>query len=578
MSAVVSFVEDAFEAVGDVFEAVGDVVEEVVDVVGDVVEKVGDVVQAVIDDPLPVLLSVAGSFVGIPPAVTMGAITAARGGDLEDIALSMGTAYFAPSVGNAISSTVSSTFIEAGFNETFSQVASNSISKGLVNGTIAEIKGGDFEDGFAGGFTGGMVSGGVSEVASYVKPDVIELAMESGLDLQDANAVFSAGTRAFSSGITSEITGRGDFATSFSNSVVGSGVDYGARELNESIDKQFRTAATDWNEKDKEGEPVSVATTGAGIPDEVVGQVTVSGYGVENDAGTFDTASVLADYDETAGVNNATSSYTGETPTSEIAILPDSQTLPEIEVRRGEIFADAPQAEGEIDFAELLGEETPASSNTLLAQAPAGTEDVPESVIDIAEGLPAEAPVVAPTEPVGGLNALADASVPAIDLDTSKPAVVSEAPVAQDLLTAGLASDQPAGGLNAVAQAEQATPEAKMATSMGLKPTDFTKPMVATVGNLLKQTLTQKKQPVRRAPAPRPAGGLQMAGAKPVTRKAPAPQRMDVAKLIPIQKATPTQQPTKVARAAPPKTLTSGANLTPITDIASLTSLVKKGG
>jgi hypothetical protein len=578
MSAVVSFVEDAFEAVGDVFEAVGDVVEDVVEVVGDVVEKVGDVVQAVIDDPLPVLLSVAGSFVGIPPAVTMGAITAARGGDLEDIALSMGTAYFAPQVGSAISSTVSSTFIEAGFNETFSQVASSSISKGLVNGTIAEIKGGDFEDGFAGGFTGGMVSGGVSEVASYVKPDVIELAMESGLDLQDANAVFSAGTRAFSSGITSEITGRGDFATSFANSAVGSGVDYGVREVNESIDKQFRTAATDWNEKDKEGEPVSVATTGAGIPDEVVGQVTVSGYGVENDAGTFDTASVLADYDETAGVNNATSSYTGETPTSEIAILPDSETLPEIEVRRGEIFADAPQAEGEIDFAELLGEETPASSNTLLAQAPAGDEDVPESVIDIAEGLPSEAPAVVPTEPVGGLNALADASVPAIDLDTSKPAVVSEAPVAQDLLTAGLASDQPAGGLNAVAQADQATPEAKMATSMGLKPTDFTKPMVATVGNLLKQTLTQKKQPVRRAPAPRPAGGLQMANAKPVTRKAPPPQRMDVAKLIPIQKATPPQQPTKVARAAPAKTLTSGANLTPITDIASLTSLVKKGG
>jgi hypothetical protein len=145
-------------------------------------------------------------------------------------------------------------------------------------------------------------------------------------------------------------------------------------------------------------------------------------------------------------------------------------------------------------------------------------------------------------------------------------------------LTAGLASDQPAGGLNAVAQAEQATPEAKMATSMGIKPTDFTKPMVATVGNLLKQTLTQKKQPVRRAPAPRPAGGLQMATAKPVARKAPPPQRMDVAKLIPIQKAAPTQQVKKVARAAPAKTLASGANLTPITDIASLTSLVKNGG
>jgi hypothetical protein len=149
-------------------------------------------------------------------------------------------------------------------------------------------------------------------------------------------------------------------------------------------------------------------------------------------------------------------------------------------------------------------------------------------VIDIAEALPAEAPAVASTEPVGGLNALAEASHQQVDLDTTKPAVVSEAPVSANLMTAGLASDQPVGGLNAVAQAEQQTPEAKMASSMGLKPTDITKPMVATVGNLLKQSLTQPKRPAPRAPA-RPAGGLQMASAKPVARKAPPPQRMDVA-------------------------------------------------
>ena len=132
-----------------VFEAVADVVETVVDVVGDAVEVVSDVVETVVDtvatvveavanDPLPVLLSVAGSFVGIPPMVTMGALTAARGGDLEDIALSMGTAYFAPQAGNFLSSTVSSAFLEAGFNEVFTEVASSSISKGLVNGTLAE--------------------------------------------------------------------------------------------------------------------------------------------------------------------------------------------------------------------------------------------------------------------------------------------------------------------------------------------------------------------------------------------------------------------------------------------------------
>jgi hypothetical protein len=566
MSAVVSFVEDAFEAVGDVFEAVGDVVEDVADFVGDAIETVGDVVQAVIDDPLPVLLSVAGSFVGIPPPVTMGAITAARGGDLEDIALSMGTAYFAPQVGSALSSTVSSAFIDAGFNEvfneTFTQVASDSISKGFVNGTIAEIKGGSFEDGFAGGFTGGMVQGGVGEVASYVKPDVIELAMDSGLDLREATSVFNAGTRAFSAGITSEVTGRGDFATSFTNSAIGSGIDAGTRSLNTTIDEQFRTAATEWNEKEPEGEPVEVATTGAGIPNEVVGQVTVSGYGVENDAGTFNVAEVLAESQNAQETNNATSSYTGEKATSDISILPETE------------LAKAPQAETIYDFADTIDADNQVSGNNILAETPVDTAEVPESVIDIAKALPEEAPPVVSTEPVGGLNVLAETTTPAVDLDTTKPAVVSEAPVAENLLTAGLATDQPVGGLNAIAQAEQETPQAKMASSMGFKPTDITKPMVATVGNLLKQSLTQKKPPVRRAPAPRPAGGLQMAGARPMARKAP-PARMDIANLIPIQKAAPVL---KTATAAPAKTLGKDAKLTPITNIAGLTSQVKKTG
>jgi len=553
MGAVVSFVEDTFDFVGDVFEAVGDVVEDVVDVVGDVIDKVGDVVQAVIDDPVPVLLSVAGSFVGIPPAITMGAITAARGGDLEDIALSMGTAYFAPQVGSALSSTVSSAFIDAGFNEAFSEVASNSISKGLVNGTVAEIKGGSFEDGFAGGFTGGMVQGGVGEVGSYVKDDVIALAQESGLDLKDATSLYNAGTRAVSAGVTSEITGRGDFATSFSNSVVGSGIDAGTRSLNSTIDEQFRTAATDWNEKDKEGEPVNVSITGAGIPNDVVSQVQVSDIGVDNtpDTNTIDTASVLADSSDTTG------KPVGETATSDISILPETQ------------LAQAPIGETETDFADLIGTQTPTSSNTVLAE----TTEVPESVIDIAENLTDVEPIgtvtVESAEPKGALTTMAEATTPVVDLDTSKPAVVSEAPVAENLLTAGLNQEKPEGGLNAVAQAEQATPEAKMASSMGLKPTDITKPMVATVGSLLKQSLSQQKRPVQRAPV-RPVGGLQMAGAKPAVRKPVAPPaKMDVAKLIPIQKAAPV---------GPPKTLASTAKLSPVTNIAGLTSMLKKTG
>lgn len=561
MGAVASFVEDTFDAVGDVvdvvFDAVGDVVETVVETVETVVETVGNVVEAVIEDPLPVLIAVAGQMVGIPAPVTMGALTAAKGGDLEDIALSMGTAYFAPSIGSSISSTVSSSFIDAGFNETFSQVASKAISSGLVNGTVAEIKGGSFDDGFAGGFTGGMVSGGVTEVASYVKPDVIQLAQESGLNLQDATAVYNAGTRAFSSGITSEITGRGDFATSFTNSAVGSGVDYGVRELNQTIDEQFRTAATDWNEKDKQGEPIDVSTTGAGIPNDVVSQVQVSDIGVFNDAGL--------DFQDTRDVNNASSSYTGERAVSDTPILADTQ------------LAQMPQGETVDDFADLA--ETDEMFGQKLGNFPTGSE-LPQSVVDIAEETPEEGTVA----PQGALASMSAPTQP-IDLSTigdeaptvTAPPVIAEAPVSTDLLTQGLKpTEAPVGGLNSMVEK---SPEQKMADAQGLKPTDFTKPLVATVGNILKSTLRQGTKPTPRvAPQrPKPTGGLQ--AVKAPTRQ-PPPQRMDVSQLMPIQKAAPVQtaKVAPTAPSAPPKRLDKNAKLTPVQNIAGLTSLVKKTG
>jgi len=542
-----------------VFDAVGDVVETVVETVETVVETVGNVVEAVIEDPLPVLIAVAGQMVGIPAPVTMGALTAAKGGDLEDIALSMGTAYFAPSIGSSISSTVSSSFIDAGFNETFSQVASKAISSGLVNGTVAEIKGGSFDDGFAGGFTGGMVAGGVGEVASYVKPDVIQLAQESGLNLQDATAVYNAGTRAFSSGITSEITGRGDFATSFTNSAVGSGVDYGVRELNQTIDEQFRTAATDWNKKDKQGEPIDVSTTGAGIPNDVVSQVQVSDIGVFNDAGL--------DFQDTRDVNNASSPYTGERAVSDISVLPETQ------------LAQAPQGETVDNFSELADIEQMFEQKPNLLQA---TNEVPQSVIDIAQEIPEEN--ISDVEPQGALASMSAPTQP-IDLSTigdeaptvTAPPVIAEAPVSTDLLTQGLKpTEAPVGGLNSMVEK---SPEQKMADAQGLKPTDFTKPLVATVGNILKSTLRQGTKPTPRvAPQrPKPTGGLQ--AVKAPTRQ-PPPQRMDVSHLMPIQKAAPVQtaKVAPTAPSAPPKRLDKNAKLTPVQNIAGLTSQVKKTG
>jgi hypothetical protein len=578
MGAVAEFVGDAFESVGDVVESagnvfesignvvesVGDVVENVVNVVNDVVDVVGNVVQTVIDDPLPVLLSVAGAEFGIPPFVTMGALSAARGNDLEHVALSMGTAAITSGAGfdftSSLSSTISSSFIDASVNETFSQVASEAISKGLVNGTISEIRGGDFEDGFAGGFVGGMVSNGVGEVGDFVKPDIIALATESGLDLSTASALYNAGARAISAGVTSEITGRGDFVTSFTNSAISSGVDSGSRSLNSTIDEQFASAAHSWNEEDKEGETIDTTSTGAGIPNDVVGQVTVSSIGFDttaddntittnptNTADTIDTVSVLND------VSNDGSS--GETAVSDISVLPPT-------------LAQAPTAESASDFKDLTNTSTLGSDDTVLANS-----TVPASVSDIADTLTENVDTTPETQ--GALTTVAEANKPVDVLDVVTPeetagtrSIVTEAPIAENLLINGLNPEQPIGGLNAVAN----TADKKMADSLGSKPTDITKPIVSTVGNLFKSAIKQGTNPqarnVARPTAKRPAGALQtMARADRQKRQPPA--RMNVANLIPIQKAVSYK---------PPTTLASTANLSPVSNITGLTSLVKKTG
>jgi len=475
--------------------------------------------------------------------VTMGALTAARGGDLEDIALSMGTAYLGSSAGagftNSISSTFSSSFIEAGVNETFATVASDSITKGLINGTISEVRGGSFEDGFAGGAVGGLVQGGVGEVADFVKPDIIDLAMDSGLDLRDATSVFKSGVRAVSSGVASEITGKGDFATSFTNSVVGSTVTAGVNSVNSTIDEQFNSVASGW---DKDGEKVDTTVTGAGIPDDLVSEVKVSDIGIDTTApaSTFDAASVL---DNTFNRDTDTGVAADDSPQASVTV------------------AQAPTGETTSDFQDLLSSTGATSDNTVLADTPVKVLD---DVADIAETVPVDDAVAVPvadSTPTGGLASVSE-SLP-VDSGQST-SVVSDAPIAGNLLTAGLAQDQPSGGLNAVSQT---TPQNKTDSLMGFKATDITKPLVATVGNLVKSTLTKPKTPTK------PVGGLQTASVRPKTSAPPA--KVDVASLIPIQKAPPVKKPTTVG---PAKTLASNATLTPVSNIAGLTSLVKKVG
>ena len=184
MGFVAAFVEDVGDIIGDTFEAVGDIVEDTTEFIGDAIEKIGDTIEAIVEDPLPTLLMIAGSAVGIPPYVTSAIITAARGGDLGDIALSAGTAYLGAELGgqfqtSSIAGSLSSTLVESGVDTAIASTVTTSIGKGLVNGAVAELKGGDFVDGFTGGLVGSVVGAGVQEVTSIVSDAFATTATEA---------------------------------------------------------------------------------------------------------------------------------------------------------------------------------------------------------------------------------------------------------------------------------------------------------------------------------------------------------------------------------------------------------------
>ena len=152
-----------------------------------------------------------------------------------------------------------------------------------------------------------------------------------------------------------------------------------------------------------------------------------------------------------------------------------------------------------------------------------------------------------PTLPTGGLETIAS--------NLQNPIAVPT--------TTNPASETP-GGLNAVSGN-------LVDTGSGLQMPDLSKTLGSMATKFLQSKLTPAKKPTtasKPSSVPRlastPVGGLSAVKA-PV--KAAAAPRVDVSKLIPVQKAV-----------VAPKTLPSNAKLTPLRNIANLTSLVKKVG
>jgi len=154
-------------------------------VVNTVANTVVNTVQAVIKDPIPVIAQIAGAAVGIPPAVTAAAITAVRGGDLKDIAVSAAGAYVASSATSVMPSAVSSASASAGQSVTASlantvsqttaqavgQATTAAINQGVIGGVQAAVAGKDVAQGVTSGAVSGAVASGTGSVFTQVQND-----------------------------------------------------------------------------------------------------------------------------------------------------------------------------------------------------------------------------------------------------------------------------------------------------------------------------------------------------------------------------------------------------------------------
>jgi hypothetical protein len=549
----------------------------------------------------------------------MAAITAARGGDLEDIVLSAGVAYLAPQASNALSSTLSSTIGGGIINQTVSDIVVDGVSKGLVNGTIAEIRGGDFEDGFAGGFTGSIVNSSVGEFTNeFISPGVQDMLADSGLDTSTINTIVKEGTRAVSSGLTAEITGRGDFNDAFLNSVQNSTINVGTNYAVNTIGDQFRSVEdglqTVENEREGESELLSfndyfdldsnrdTDTTAAGIPDLLVDEIEISDLGSNTGAVTetfADTRSLgsgtnidnlLASSDATEIINEFGGEDTdGDGATVTVQGLPsDLQDLYTEYVGGPSTVASASDADESFDVAEetpvevsaedsyipsiaLQDEQEPIGGLTKVSRATTEpTSNITEEDIVFSGGkadVDSDDTLVSDVEiPKVQTKAAVD---PYAGLDENITNLAEEGNVD---IAGGSTPKIIDGGLNVLSDIAGRT---GLVDSGGGMSTDklvtgalnqFLRPAIKTgLTRAIKGTPTKTivKRPVQKKA---PLTALQAQKVRGANQPQQAPRSIDMSKI--------TGKP--VAKVAPPKKV-DVKTLTPITNVASLSSILSGG-
>jgi hypothetical protein len=247
--------EDFGDFLGDVVDLAGDVLEGIGDAVSGVFKTVEKTVKGILKDPLPTLLQIGGAMIGIPPYVTSAVITAAKGGDLEDIAKSAAISYASTElmsntqIGADIKNYTSNAFagdftdsmmqnfnLPADTAVQIAKVATSSMNSALVGGINAALTGKSIGAGISSGFTSGLV---YASTDSYF--DTLNKDPNWGFSSQALNLMKGATSTA----LNTIVSGKGDPAQALGNYIAYATINLGGTTLANAAKDAYKLLTTD---------------------------------------------------------------------------------------------------------------------------------------------------------------------------------------------------------------------------------------------------------------------------------------------------------------------------------------------
>ena len=158
-------------AVSSVVEVVSDAVSDVGDVVSDAGSWIDDnVIQPIKDDPINSAIKIGAYYFGGPIAGSLATagITAAQGGDLEDVAKSAATSYVAGQAGSQVGGAVGGEIAGQTGSQAVGQIAGGAAGGAAAGATGSALSGGNVGQGFLTGLLTGGVNSGVNTAGNAI--------------------------------------------------------------------------------------------------------------------------------------------------------------------------------------------------------------------------------------------------------------------------------------------------------------------------------------------------------------------------------------------------------------------------